>query len=206
MKKIGLFGGTFDPIHNLHLRIAKTAKSELELDEVIFIPTGNPPHKDNNRVSDFVHRSNMVKIAIADIPEFSISEIENNEIYKKSFTSDTLDALSSLYKEDLLYFIVGSDSLFDIESWKNPQNIFEKAIIVVFNRPNISAEKELMERIAYLKKKYDARIEYVKIIEEALSSTQIRNDLIDGELDFPGIILPEVEAYIKEHRLYDRSS
>lgn len=202
MEKIGIFGGTFDPIHNLHLQIAKNTKDLLDLDRVIMVPTGNPPHKNNAKVSSFQHRYAMVQLAIKDMAGFFVSDIENKVGLKKSYTSDTLDALKGSYPNDQLYFIVGSDSLFDIETWKNPKNIFDKAVLVVFYRPNVSSLDQLKDQMRYLEKKYGGNIKLIEVAGQNMSSTEIRNDLRDGQLS--NKIIPNlVEEYIKEHKLYE---
>lgn len=203
MKKIGIFGGTFDPIHRLHLRIALAAKERLALDRMILVPTGNPPHKNNEEVTAFVHRKNMTALAVQSLEGFEVSDIENEMDLRKSYTSDTLDAFAERYPRDRLYFIVGSDSLFDIENWKNPANIFEKAVLVVFHRPNISTRQELAQKMNELRKKYQATIIWIEIFAEDLSSTDIRIDLQDGVLS-TNSISPSVAEYIKEHKLYER--
>ncbi len=203
MKKIGIFGGTFDPIHRLHLRIAMAAKNTLSLDEIILVPTGNPPHKNNDLVSAFHHRKKMAELAVDELEGFSVSDIENKSNLRKSYTSDTLDEFAKIYPDDRLYFIVGSDSLFDIENWKDPQNIFNKAAMVVFHRPNVSTKKQLHEQMNYLRKKYQSTIILIEICAEDLSSTDIRIDLQDGVLP-TNSISPSVAEYIKEHKLYER--
>ena len=90
MQKIGIFGGTFDPIHNVHLEIAVAAKKFLHLDRIILVPTGNPPHKDKSKVTSFSDRFNMVRLAIEDLEGFYVSNIENKSSLKKSYTSDGL--------------------------------------------------------------------------------------------------------------------
>lgn len=202
MKKIGIFGGTFDPIHRLHLRISTIAKNALQLDQMIFVPTGNPPHKDNEQVTDFFHRYNMVRLALKDLDGFVVSDVENQNRLNKSYTSDTLDYFSTRYPEDQLYFVVGSDSLFDIENWKNPQNIFDKAILVVFYRPGKFSREELHSQVRYLTKKYEAKILEISIFAEDLSSTEIRKDYSDGDLSNSDVIDPNVRMYIEEHQLY----
>lgn len=203
MQKIGIFGGTFDPIHNLHVKIAKAAKDSLELDRVIIVPTGNPPHKDKTKVSSFMDRFNMVRLAIEDLDGFCVSDIENKSKLKKSYTSDTLDAFAMYYQGDRLYFIVGSDSLFDIENWKNPTNIFSKATIVVFFRPGVSTMKEFLGQKTYLEKKYKTKIEFILNLAEDLSSTEIRDDFKKGVLSLEQVD-SKVKKYVEDHKLYGK--
>ena len=144
----------------------------------------------------------MVMIAIESLDGFFVSDIENKTKLKKSYTSDTLDAFAMHYKEDELFFIVGSDSLFDIENWKNPSNIFSKAKVVVFFRPSVSTMREFLSQKAYLEKKYKVEIEYISNLAEDLSSTEIREDFKKGTLS-PEQINPMVRKYIEDNKLYE---
>ncbi len=177
-------------------------KNELDLDQMIIVPTGNPPHKNNNQVTDFAHRFNMVQLAVEKFDGFSVSDVENQNSLNKSYTSDTLDYFSKEYPKDQLYFVVGSDSLFDIENWKNPQNIFDKAIFVVFYRPGRFSREDLDAQVEYLTNKYSAHILQIKVFAEDVSSTDIRQDYSDGDLDNSDVITAEVRKYIEEHQLY----
>ena len=127
MKKIGVFGGTFDPIHIGHIYIAYEAYKILELDEVIFMPAGNPPHKKWKDITDEIIRYEMVKKAIEPYSFFSIN---NYEIEKKglSFTYETLRYLHESFKEVELYFITGADCLINLNSWKNINEILNLVI------------------------------------------------------------------------------
>ncbi|WP_342626060.1 nicotinate (nicotinamide) nucleotide adenylyltransferase [Peptoniphilus timonensis] len=115
MKKYGIFGGSFNPIHYGHLMICEYIKEEMGLDKVIFIPTGNPPHKEIEVSAK--DRYEMVKTAISPNPDFDISDIETTRV-KLSYTVDTIRELKEIYKEEKLYFIIGMDSLFQLKTWK----------------------------------------------------------------------------------------
>ena len=114
--KYGIMGGTFNPIHMGHLMIAEYLSEQMNIDKVIFLPTGNPPHKDHLKV-DALHRFNMTYLAIMDNPKFIISDIETKRA-GFSYTVDTLNELKSLYKGDF-YFFLGSDTVFLLKLWKN---------------------------------------------------------------------------------------
>lgn len=202
MRNIGIFGGTFDPIHCVHVEIAMAAKKFLNLDKIILVPTGNPPHKDKAKVTSFADRFNMVRLAIEDLDGFYVSDIENKSKLKKSYTSDTLDAFASLHQSDQLFFIVGSDSLFDMENWKNPSNIFSKAQIAVFYRPNVSTMEEFLAQKRYLEKKYNTEIQFISNLAKDLSSTEIRTDFKKGLLSVENIN-SKVKKYAEEHKLYE---
>ena len=131
-KKIGIMGGTFNPIHYGHLILAERARESFSLDYVIFIPSGLSYMKDD--VLDSNIRYQMTALAIKDNPNFKISAIETNRI-GNSYTYETLEELSLLEKEgSTFYFIIGEDSLFNIEQWKFPERIFQLAEIIVAKR------------------------------------------------------------------------
>ena len=198
MERYGIMGGTFNPIHLAHLYIAYEAKEQLNLDTIIFMPAGNPPHKKNNSIIDSSFRLDMVKLAIEDYEDFIVSSYE---IEKKglSFTYETLKALK---KDDVeLYFIAGGDSLMDIEKWKNPEQILTDCKFVVFNRGQFSME-ELDKQKIKLEKKYNAKIILLNIANIDISASMIRRRLEEGKrVDF---FLPnKVLKYIVDNRLYE---
>ena len=198
MKRYGIMGGTFNPIHLAHLYIAYEAKEQLDLDTIIFMPAGNPPHKKSNSIIDSSFRVEMVKLAIEDYESF---EISNYEIEKQglSFTYETLAALK---KDDVeLYFIAGGDSLMDIETWKNPDYILRDCNFVVFNRGKFSIE-ELEKQKKKLEEKYYANIILLNVSNIDISSSMIRERLEEGKrVDF---FLPnKVLKYIIDNDLYE---
>ncbi|MFC1490951.1 nicotinate-nucleotide adenylyltransferase [Candidatus Latescibacterota bacterium] len=130
-KKIGIFGGTFDPVHNGHIIIAEKVREHAGLDIIIFIPSANPPHKHHILMFSPQKRYEMLKDAISGNPRFIISDIE----IKRGGTSYTIDTLYGIKKElprdAELFFIVGKDNLYEIELWKNPQEIIDECTILV---------------------------------------------------------------------------
>lgn len=138
--KIGILGGSFDPIHMGHLILGENVRDSLKLDKVIFIPTGINPFKGNRNTTSPTQRLEMIKFAIESNPHFTIStiEIEREGI---SYTIDTIKSLKGRYKEDDLYFIIGSDIIFQIEKWKDIQQLFKLCKFALVNRPG----KELKE-------------------------------------------------------------
>lgn len=198
MERIGILGGTFNPIHLAHLYIAYEAKSQLNLDKIIFIPAGSPPHKRDEEVLEASLRYNMVCEAIKNYEDF---EISNYEIYKKgySYTYETLEKFKENDTE--LFFITGADCLMDIEKWKNPQEIFKLARLVVFNRPGY-IKKNLIIQKEKIEMKFNTTIEFLDIIDLEISSSMIRDRISEGKrVDF---FLPkEVLNYIKENNIYN---
>jgi len=132
--KIGILGGTFNPIHNAHLRVAETTLDRLALDRIMFIPAATPPHKPLDGEISFFHRKNMVELAIANNPRFIISDIEQRR-GGTSYTIDTLAELRRASPGDEFFFIIGSDSFLEISSWFRVADIFNSSNIVVVERP-----------------------------------------------------------------------
>lgn len=199
MMKIGIMGGTFDPIHNGHLIISEYIRDSLELDEVIFIPAGQPPHKVNNVVASSVHRYNMTKLAIKDNPYFSISDIEIQNM-DTSFTYGTIKKLKDRNRDDDYYFIIGADSLFNLENWYKFDELTNIVNFALWERTGYYRD-DILDRIKYLKKKYDSHISYVEgpIIE--ISSSHIRNRL-KSKRSIRYFLPDSVMEYIEKNYLY----
>lgn len=138
--KIGILGGTFNPIHFGHLRAAEEVRERLNLERVMFIPCGIPPHRPMDELVPFIHRYQMVKLAIADNPFFYVSKMEGNRD-GKSYTVDTLKLLLQKETDAEFYFILGLDAFLGIDTWKSPQTLFELAHFVVLPRKTLSKEQ-----------------------------------------------------------------
>lgn len=133
--RIGILGGTFDPIHNGHIHLARELCKRLALKKIIFIPTYIPPHKPDTKISSGIHRYNMVKLAIARSKKFELSDIELKR-KGRSYSVDTLRQLKRRYgKRVQLFFITGSDSLKDINKWRDTEEILKLCTFVVVKRP-----------------------------------------------------------------------
>lgn len=187
MKRYGIIGGTFDPIHYAHLYIAYEAKEQLNLDKVIFMPARKQPLKANNIVTDSKLRYDMVKAAIEPFNEFSVS---NYEIEKEglSFTYETLEhfkAESDANNEKKeLFFITGADCLFSLEKWKQVSKIFSLSNLVVFSRGGID-KKEMIKKKEEIEEKYDGRIIILDLKQLEISSTEIREKVkANKRIDF----------------------
>lgn len=176
MKKYGIIGGTFDPIHFAHLYIADEAKTSLGLDKIIFMPNGNPPHKNLNNVSEASIRYEMVSEGIKDFQGFTVSDYE----IKKNGPSFTYKTLQAFKQEDVeLFFITGADCLMDLEEWENIKEIFNASNFVVFSRPGFT-EDSLKEQKEYIEKKYNTNIIFLKLKNLEISSTDIRERIKQG--------------------------
>lgn len=197
MKRYGIIGGTFNPIHLAHLYIAYEAKIQLGLEKVIFIPAGVPPHKINDNILPGEIRLEMVKRAISNYEGFEVSDYEINRD-EPSYTFDTLKHFTR--DNDELYFITGADCLLNLEKWKEPAGILKLANLVVFNRGGYSS-KELLQQKEYIENKYNCNILNLNILNMDISSSIIRERIIDNKrVDF--FLSPEINNFIKEKRLY----
>lgn len=196
-KPIGLFGGTFNPIHIGHVEIARQAYRELKLEKVIVMPSGRPPHKRGIQLADDADRCAMVRLAIEDYPELEFSDYE---ILKEgySFSSETLTEFSKQYKE--IYFIIGADSLFQIEGWHCPKTVMQLAVIAVADRDGHTAD-ELDAQAQHLADKFKARIKFLHMQNIPISSSEIR-ERIKNKKSVTGILNPKVEDYIYRNGLY----
>ena len=191
--KIGVFGGTFNPPHNGHVRLAKAAADQLKLDKLLVIPSCIPPHKIAAKLADGHERLEMCRLAFGCDPRFEVSPMEL-ERGSRSYTVETLRELKALYPDSELYFIVGSDMLESFDKWYLWQEILSLSVLCAASReagysPDLSRFGKLAERI---------RIITLDPLE--VSSTQIRNSA--GEVSSE-LLDPKVAAYIREHGLYD---
>ncbi|VYU23678.1 nicotinate-nucleotide adenylyltransferase [Clostridium tertium] len=196
--KIGIIGGTFNPIHLAHLYIAYEAKHQLELDKIIFIPAGSPPHKKDKDILEASLRYDMVYEAIKNYEDFEISDYE---IEKRglSYTFETLEHFKN--NDNELYFITGADCLMDIEKWKYPDKIFKLCNFVVFNRAGYS-KKNLRIQKEKIQQKFNTNITFLDIIDLEISSSIIRDRIKEGKkIDF--FVPKEVLDYIIANNLYN---
>ncbi|WP_084113903.1 nicotinate-nucleotide adenylyltransferase [Clostridium acidisoli] len=197
--KKGIIGGTFDPFHNGHLHIAYEAFDKLNLDKIVFIPTGNPPHKDYKNVTDALVRYNMVKKAIANEKNF---EINDYEVLKDgfSYTYETLKHLRKIEPDTEWYFICGVDCLIDLDKWINVACILDLCRFVVFLRPGYSEEKVCKQKDA-IENKYNKKIYLINLPQMDISSSYIR-ERIKNKKNVSYLIPCSVEEDINILNLY----
>jgi nicotinate-nucleotide adenylyltransferase len=198
MRSIGIMGGTFNPIHMGHLLAAEEVKNKINLDKIIFIPTGNPPHKKSKDIVLSKHRLEMVKLAIIDNVSFSASDIE---IVRegKTFSYDTLIELHNLYENSVFNFIIGYDTLKEIDTWKKIHEVCKLCTFIVVNRNN--EYSEMLLEIEKKKERYNAKIEVVDIPNIEISSTDIRERLMQSK-SIKYLVPQTVENYIFTNSLY----
>ncbi len=197
--RLGLFGGTFDPIHLGHLILAERCREECRLDQVWFIPAGNPPHKQNEAISPGIQRAEMLEFAVAGHPQFSVNRIELNRT-GRTFTVDTLRSIRAEDPTRDLFFLIGADSLSDLPLWRDPAGIAALATIVAVNR----GDRPLPDLEALRGKLGDAVLERVQIVIMPaidLSSTDIRRRVREGR-SIRFMVPRACEVYIEQHGLY----
>lgn len=193
-------GGTFDPIHNAHLMLARQALKEYHLDEIWFMPSHNPPHKTDHRVTGTKDRCEMVKLAIAGEPRFRFSDFEISRA-GNTYTAQTLKLLKEAYPKHTFFFIVGADSLYHIESWYHPEEVMRQVTILAAGRECEDASCTLEEQAAYLIKKYGAAIFLLHSDTMEVSSQELREREMNGGR-IHNLVPENVERYIEEHGLY----
>ena len=194
-RKIGVMGGTFDPIHLGHLMIAEAVWNEYRLDKILFIPSANPPHKDNVLTSA-KHRFNMTLLATCSNPHFEVSSIEM-ERTGPSYTVDTIKELRRLYGESAeLYFIIGADSIKELPTWHNINELLTLCHFVATRRPGYAPDLTVIEQ-----RYKDADIHILETPELEISSTDIRRRIKKG-YSIQYITTEQVEQYIRKEGLY----
>lgn len=199
-RNIGLMGGTFDPIHYGHLVTAEAARCEFNLDRVIFVPSGHPPHKESMRITDPQHRFLMTLLAITTNPCFEISR-EEMDRPGPSYAVDTVKSFLELYGHQVkIYFITGADAILEILTWKNVSELMESCYFIAATRPGYQLE-ELQDCLQDLPPKYLKRIFSLTVPAMAISSTDIRQRVANNRSI--KYLLPEtVEQYIYKNKLY----
>ena len=199
-KRIGILGGTFDPIHNGHLVLAEYTRCELNLEKVVFVPAGLPPHKLEKDITSNADRFAMVELATLANIAFNVSdmEIKSTEI---SYTFHTLQKMKkNLEKEYEIYFITGADAMWDVETWNEASNLLKEFPFIVGTRPGYQ-NSELEEKIVYLNEKYSAKIQPVIVPGLDISSSEIRQR-IQNEKSIKYLVPEAVETYIIKEGLY----
>lgn len=197
--KLGIMGGTFDPVHFGHIFIAEEVRRELKLDEIWFIPSGNPAHKRGKEVAPAEKRYQMLQAAIASYPQFSISDIEmKRDGY--TYTIDTLQELHRILPPDtLLHYIVGADVVAELDTWKAYQEDFKLCSFVAVRRPGYN--QTLFQNSVEKMRGLGARILVVQTTQRNISSSEIRSKVRNGQ-SISALVPPAVETIIQQERLY----
>ena len=210
--KLGLLGGTFNPIHLAHLRIAEEAREGAGLERVLFIPAADPPHKPLAGEIPFVQRYEMAQLAVTDNPAFEVSDIEARRP-GKSYTVETLPALRAERPGDEFYFIIGSDSYLELGLWHRYSEIFPLTSLVVLTRPGQEIDEPLQrlpepvrrdfqaERHDLLRHKSGTVIRFIQGAQLDISSSRLR-ELAGAGRSLRYLVPPSVETYIAQKGLY----
>jgi nicotinate-nucleotide adenylyltransferase len=196
MRRIGLFGGTFDPPHLGHLVLAEWARARLGLDRVVFMPAGTPPHKRGRRLTDAAHRLAMTRLAVRGNPAFSVSGLEARRV-GPSFTVDTLQHFHARQPGARLYLLMGADSLADFPSWRGPGEIARLATLVVAARPGPADPAQ--GAVAR------GRVVMLDNPLVAISSSALRSRVRAGR-SLRYLVPDAVAAYVARHGLYGRGA
>lgn len=194
--RIGILGGTFNPIHMGHLMIAEHIRQEKNFDKILFIPTGDPPHKEVE-VSG-IKRAEMVKLAIKGNEHFEMSPIEINR-EGRTFTVDTLNELKNTYDE--MYYIVGSDTIFQFRTWKKFNEVSQMTKFIYMSRPGFEDTNVLMNELDFLRKNFNIQIEQIDGPMLYLSSTYLRDRIKSGK-SVKYLLPNSVINYINDEGLY----
>ena len=199
MKKNGIMGGTFNPIHNGHLALAQSALEQFALDEVLFMPCGVPYMKADQHVEDGQIRAEMTALAIEGRPHFRLSLMELEQ-EGNTYTYQTLERLKSENPETVYYFIAGADSLFHMTKWAHPERIFADCRVLAAVRDDKTAE-DMEAQIRFLEQQYNARIHLLQTEYMDISSSGIRRKVAAGE-SIADAVPASVRAYIDQTGLY----
>ncbi|MGC4191868.1 MAG: nicotinate-nucleotide adenylyltransferase [Thermomicrobiales bacterium] len=195
-RALGLFGGTFDPIHIGHLAVAERACDELGLDGVVFVPALLPPHKPHRIISPIHHRIAMLELAIQGNPRFSWSDVDMRPD-EPSYTVSMLERMKQRYPDTELSFIVGEDSLHDFGTWHDPDRILDLTRLVVADRPGVDVDDSVYSVVPRLR---DRVVRFPAPLLE-VSSTDLRRRVADG-FSIRYLVPTAVFAYIRDHGLY----
>lgn len=198
--KIGILGGSFDPIHNAHIALAETAYSEFALDEIYLIPNSKTYYKERKSGTSDEERLEMTRLAVSDRKHFIVSDIE----IKRggiTYTIDTIRYFRKSFNNSEIYFIIGGDSLSYLETWKEADSLFQETIFLAAVRDSFDKEKSEMI-ISDIKSRYPySDIRLIDMPSMEISSTDIRNKVKNG-YDISDMVPDKVRRYISDHGLY----
>lgn len=197
--RVGILGGTFNPIHNGHIAIAKIALYEFSLGEIVFLPVGRPPHKRCEFLASAERRLDMIRLAVEDEKRFSVDPME---IYREGYTYsvDTLEILTREHKNTEYYYIIGADTLFELVTWKNCERVFNLTSFICVLRPG-QDDKKAQVYAGMMNEKYGYKFYVAKDKGPDISSSCIREIARSGGI-YEGLVPQKVAGYIEKHRLY----
>lgn len=202
MQRIGVIGGTFDPIHYGHLAAAEEARVRVNLEKVLFAVAGLPPHKLDEEVTPVEHRLAMVRLGISSNPDFELSRVDVDRS-GPSYTVDTISILQEQWGQGTeMFFILGIDSLVEVPTWHQPERLIQLCHLVAVARPGFEVDmRQLEDSVPGI----SSRVEIIGMPEVDISSSDLQRRVREG-LPIRYQVPEEVERYIREHRLYQRSA
>ena len=192
---LAIFGGTFDPVHNAHLEVARAARRECFLDKILFVPAAQPPHKPDQCVASYEHRLEMVRLGCLDHPAFEASNLEApTKDRQRSYTIHTVRRVQAMLTyHDRIFFLIGSDAFREITTWYHWRHIVHDVEFIVVNRPGYAVEEHMIPP--------GARVHWLRSVNSQISSSEIRRRLAAGAT-MRGLLPPGVARYIARHLLY----
>lgn len=193
-KRIGLFGGTFNPIHCGHVKAAESVQNMFSFDRILFIPSYLPPHKESVDVASAAHRLKMVELALASFDRFFPSSVEI-DARGTSYSILTLNKIKEMFPQTEVFFLLGIDAFLEIETWKDYEDVLEQCSFVVMSRPGF----RLSEAKDILTEKYKIYLLSINTLD--ISSSEVRERIRKNQ-PIEGLVPENVENYIKERRLY----
>lgn len=198
---IGIYGGTFNPIHNGHIHLVQGFARQLRLEKVLLIPTLSPPHKHPHELATAPQRLAMCALAAGEVKDVQAvaSDIELCR-RGKSYTADTVLQLRKIYPRDRLYLLMGEDMFLTLQDWRDPEILFQNCVICTAPRSEAGAEKQQRQAM-FLKGRFSGEIKIVEIPYLKISSTEIRAELRQGK-DISALVPEKVAAYIAAYKLY----
>lgn len=197
--RTGILGGTFNPVHNGHVKLAEAYVAALQLDRLLVMPAHIPPHKTSAGLADGVHRLAMCRLAFSHDPIYEVSDLELRR-ENKSYTVDTLEQLAALYPKDRFYLIMGSDMFCSLTNWYRWQRIIQLAVICAGARQSGTSDQSMQEQRRTLES-LGASCKLVDFEPLPISSTMIRERVCKGKA-IQGLVAPAVAEYIQSHGLY----
>ena len=201
--RLGLLGGSFDPVHNGHLALARAALAEAELDSLIVMPARVQPFKQENEVTEARHREEMTRLAFAELPQARVSRYELEQADEISYTVNTLFHLQESNLHEEIFFICGTDSFLSMESWYRGAEILSRFGVIVSARPGYR-EEELRKMRCRYEELYQTRIVQLAAQMPDISSTDVRERVAAGRT-ISDLVPPAVERYIRSNGLYRKN-
>ncbi len=198
--RLGIFGGTFDPVHLGHLILAEQCREQAKLDQVLFVPAARPPHKEEHELTRFDQRVEMLALAISGQPAFRVDELEKNRP-GPSYTYLTLDELRQKHAGAELCLLIGADTLQDLPQWVQPRRILETATLVVSPRPGWDVDPDRLREALALEADFPLRLQLVHAPLVDIASRDLRARIAQGR-SVRYLVPRAVEAYVAEKGLY----